>query len=214
MDNRRFYTYAYLREDGTPYYIGKGCGSRCYSKCGRKSCYPPADKSRILILKKNLTEEEAFKHEIYMIAIFGRKNNGTGILRNLTDGGEGPSGRMMLRGHKLSPEHRQKLSLAGRGRKKTLEHRRKIGASNKGKNKLKRQFSKVWRAVFDDGTIEIITEGLPAFCEKHNLPWSKVRELSRNRCKRVENLVEVKEMDKGRWQKKGEKVRETAPHTP
>ena len=87
-----FYTYAYLREDGTPYYIGKGLGSRLYAKCGRRGCNPPADKSRIIILKQNLTEEEAFRHEVYMIAIFGRKDLGTGILYNFTDGGEGVSG--------------------------------------------------------------------------------------------------------------------------
>ena len=34
------------------------------------------DKSRIIFLKQNLTEEEAFKHEIYMIAVFGRKDLG------------------------------------------------------------------------------------------------------------------------------------------
>ena len=85
-----FYTYAYLREDGTPYYIGKGKGKRAYDR-KRHSAYVPS-KNRILILKKNLTEEEAFKHEKYMIAVFGRKDLETGILYNLTDGGDGPSG--------------------------------------------------------------------------------------------------------------------------
>jgi hypothetical protein len=89
-----FYTYAWLRKDGTPYYIGKGSGDRCYSNRGRKKTRAPKDKDRILILKQNLTEEEAFRHEIYMIAVFGRKDLGTGILRNLSDGGEGSSGHV------------------------------------------------------------------------------------------------------------------------
>ena len=80
-----YYTYAYLREDGTPYYVGKGKGSRVYQK---HSKIPVPPKNRIIFLKQNLTEEEAFKHEIYMISVFGRKDLGTGILRNLTDGGE------------------------------------------------------------------------------------------------------------------------------
>jgi hypothetical protein len=84
-----YYTYAYLREDRTPYYIGKGKGNRVYETHRRVK--PPKDKSRIIFLKQNLTEEEAFKHEIYMITMFGRKDLGTGILRNLTDGGEGVS---------------------------------------------------------------------------------------------------------------------------
>ena len=89
MDND-YYTYAYLREDRTPYYIGKGRGKRIHSK--QRRIKAPKDKSLILFLKEGLTEAEAFKHEIYMIAILGRKDLGTGILRNLTDGGEGTSG--------------------------------------------------------------------------------------------------------------------------
>jgi hypothetical protein len=87
----KYYTYAYLREDRTPYYIGKGSGRRIYSKKGRP-CGRPKDKSRIIFLKQNLTEEDAFRHEKYMIAVFGRKDLGTGILYNKTNGGEGTSG--------------------------------------------------------------------------------------------------------------------------
>jgi hypothetical protein len=62
-----YYTYAYLREDRTPYYIGKGKSDRAYRR-SRKDIQPPKDKNRIIFLKTNLTEEQAFNHEIYMIA--------------------------------------------------------------------------------------------------------------------------------------------------
>jgi hypothetical protein len=83
-----YYTYAWLRSDGSPYYIGKGSGIRAFDR-RRKYC-PSRD--RILILKRNLSEPEAFKHEKYMIAVFGRKDLGEGILYNKTDGGDGASG--------------------------------------------------------------------------------------------------------------------------
>lgn len=57
----KYYAYAYLRKDGTPYYIGKGKGDKAYQ--GSHSVKVPKDKSRILFLKKNLSEEEAYKHE-------------------------------------------------------------------------------------------------------------------------------------------------------
>ncbi len=85
-----FYTYAYLREDRTPYYIGKGKGKRAYQKNRHRVKVP--DKNKIIFLKQNLTEEEAHNHEIYMIFVLGRKDLETGILRNLSDGGEGCSG--------------------------------------------------------------------------------------------------------------------------
>jgi hypothetical protein len=80
-----YYTYAYLREDGTPYYIGKGRGDRAYKNDSRCCARPPKD--RILILKNNLTENEAYKHEIYMIKHYGKKVDG-GILHNINNGGE------------------------------------------------------------------------------------------------------------------------------
>jgi hypothetical protein len=141
-----YYTYAYLRKDGTPYYIGKGRGSRAYVKCGR-SCKPPKDESRILILKKNLTEEEAFRHERYLIFVLGRKDCGTGVLRNLTNGGEGASGAIRsdefkrsrsgpnspLYGKPRSEETRNKIRKANLGKQIPREVRERMSQSHKGK---------------------------------------------------------------------------------
>jgi hypothetical protein len=125
-----YYTYAYLREDGTPYYIGKGKGRRAYSHC-RAIPRPPEE--RILILKRGLTEEEAFKHEVYMIAVFGRINKTTGILRNLSDGGEGPSGYVR------SEEAKQKVADFHRGRKRSEKTRKLLSERAKNRGKINRK---------------------------------------------------------------------------
>ena len=62
---KRYYTYAYLREDKTPYYI-KGTGNP-FQNDNRVGCRTPEDKSHILILKWFEYETDAYKHEIYMI---------------------------------------------------------------------------------------------------------------------------------------------------
>ena len=133
-----YYTYAYLREDGTPYYIGKGKDKRLYYKYG-KNCKPPKDKSRIIKLKQNLTEEEAFKHEIYMIAVFGKKCDGTGILMNIADGGNAPPKMYGDASPTKRPEVRVKIGSANKvslkGKKIPEEVRQK--QSNTWKEKLK-----------------------------------------------------------------------------
>jgi hypothetical protein len=127
-----YYTYAYLREDKTPYYIGKGRGNRIRST--NRAIKPPKDKSRIIFLKKNLTEAEAFKHEVYMIFVFGRKDSGTGILRNRTNGGDGVSGLVQ------SAETRKKIGEASQGNinalgtVRTAEHKKKMSEANSGEN--------------------------------------------------------------------------------
>ena len=120
-----YYTYAYLREDGTPYYIGKGSGDRINKNHGRPCNKPSLD--RRIKLKTNLTEEEAFKHEVYMISLFGRKDLGTGILYNKSNGGEGNSGLIM------SQETREKMSKSGKGKKKPPGHGEKVSKARKGK---------------------------------------------------------------------------------
>lgn len=109
-----YYVYQYLREKdsntalaGTPYYIGKGKGNRAYVGHNNRI---PSNKDYIQIIKDNLTEQEAMDLEIALIKKYGRKDLGTGILINLSNGGEGASGSIR------SQEHKNRISQAQSGK--------------------------------------------------------------------------------------------------
>lgn len=87
-----YYVYAYLREDGSPYYIGKGSAGRAWIK-HNEGVNPPKDLTKIIILEHKLSDVGALAIERRMIRWYGRKDLETGILRNKSDGGDGPAGR-------------------------------------------------------------------------------------------------------------------------
>lgn len=205
-----YYVYSYLREDHSPYYIGKGSGKRAYTK-GPKEVKPPRDKSRVRILKADLTEEEAFLLEKLYILMFGRIDLGTGILRNRSDGGDGASGALRseetkekLRqanlgkkrpqwvydkiaasntGKKASAETRAKMSAARKGRTCTEEHKRKVSEAKASPHKI----------IFVDGK-EIIVSNIMDFCKKSSYKYSGIYNVKLGYRKFYKDIVEVQKI--------------------
>lgn len=109
MSDNNFVVYAYVREDGTPFYIGKGRPSRPFISGGRPCGTPP--KERIILLHENLEEDKAFSLETEYILKYGRKDIDpeNGLLYNKTNGGEGVSG--LIR----SQEYKKNMSIKRSG---------------------------------------------------------------------------------------------------
>jgi len=88
--------YRHIRQDkNEPFYIGIGeSESRAYEKRGRTAAWKNIAKKGydIEVLFDDLSWEQACEKEIEFIALYCRRDNKTGTLVNMTDGGEGTIG--------------------------------------------------------------------------------------------------------------------------
>ena len=91
--------------DGEPFYIGKGRPTRPTETYDRSKlwCNITRKYGRVAkVLYTGLSDNSAKAIEIFWIAVYGRRDNNTGILVNHTNGGDGSSGFIMSNQHKAA----------------------------------------------------------------------------------------------------------------
>jgi hypothetical protein len=143
MENQKiYYVYEYIDpRNNQPFYIGKGKGDRLnYHIKNLNDGYNPHKTNKIKkilseglepiinIVVSGLTETESFEIESSLIIKFGRVDNKTGCLLNLTYGGEGQSGWIP------GDDYRKKMSESTKGEKNGMFGR---NHSDETKNKIR-----------------------------------------------------------------------------
>jgi len=133
--------YRHIRLDTNEvFYVGIGNEKRPFAKHRRSKFWNNIinkTEYEIQILKKDLTWDEAVELEMILISYYGRKDNNTGILCNMTNGGEGSYGRKQTQNckDKISKANKGKIG-SNKGRIFTKEHCERISNSKKGKRVL------------------------------------------------------------------------------
>lgn len=192
-----YYTYAYLRKNKTPYYIGKGTGDRAYVPHKRKNGvdFKPKNKNQILILKKFINEKDAYLHEKYLIFLYGLKIN-SGLLINMTNGGDGG-------GHiKYSLEEREEAYYKKHKerRERYRERERELGRKRREKN----------RDYYNEKSKEYYTENKEKNLERSRKYRENNREKinERQRQRRNENKEKENSMQNQYRERNRERIRE------
>jgi hypothetical protein len=110
------YVYTHKRLDkNCIFYVGIGSSAnqkRAYETHKRNDYWLRVNnitEIEVEVLFEDLTWEVANYYEKYLIAVYGRKNKGTGDLVNMTDGGDG------VRGWVVSDKTKRKMSLSKMG---------------------------------------------------------------------------------------------------
>lgn len=139
MDKVLVYRHRKLTNDEV-FYVGIGMNDRPYQKRGRNDIWNKIVKKygyRVEVVQECDSWELACELEQFLIQLYGRINNNTGQLSNMTDGGQGR--------YKSYPteETRKKLSEWQIGKKLSDEHKKKIGEGQKGKL-LPDEFKNQW----------------------------------------------------------------------
>jgi len=180
-----YYTYAYLRLDGTPYYIGKGRGKRAYSDNHRIGLPSP---DRIKILDYFDVEEDAINEEIRLIKHYGRKDKGNGILRNLTWGGDGSS-------QYLTEEEAREAQLESY--RKCAQKRRDVDRDEW--NRKRREYREANREHINAKKIEYYQKNKEEELRKKKEKYATQEEKDRVKQYRAENREMLLERQRGRY---------------
>lgn len=131
---KTFYVYAhFIPNSDTPFYVGKGTGRR-YKKTDNRNKWwryivaKYGYESRIL--SESLSENEACELEKKLIAQYGRRDLGTGVLVNMTDGGESSKGSVLTEEQRAAVSARSKKMWASFSDEKKQQIRLKQRAWN------------------------------------------------------------------------------------
>lgn len=157
--------YVYIHRDkltNAVFYVGKGKGGRAFDTKSRSSFWKKYVKKHEYIVEfveQDIQEWYAFELERNLIAYYGRRDDGTGSLLNLTDGGEGHSNpttetRVKLRESKLgdknpsfgkttSDKQKEAARAACLNREVSQLTRQKLSASRKGRKASESQLEKM-----------------------------------------------------------------------
>lgn len=117
------------------FYIGIGSRVRAFSKFNRSKIwkeFTSTNEYYVDIVADGLTWEDACELEIFLILIYGRSNKGTGILLNISDGGEGNKGYIPSDMNKK--QHSMRMSGLGNpnfGKSMTSDQKQKISKTRK-----------------------------------------------------------------------------------
>jgi len=143
----QYYVYGHFTPNtNVPFYIGKGTGNRAWRKQNRNVLwYDIVNKHgyEVKILHDNLSESCALFEEINLITLYGRITDSTGILVNITSGGEG--GGMTGRHH--SEKTKQKIKMSNTGKTRSQETKDKISKIKTGKRPSEETKIKMSNAV-------------------------------------------------------------------
>jgi hypothetical protein len=168
-----FYVYMYCKPDGIPFYVGKGKEDRWehHVKQAKKQRTTDSNKLKINTIRKilkqgqeplikfidiNLSEDQAFELEEFMIGWIGRLDLGTGTLTNMTNGGEGLSGLVRDLSGKNNPNYGNTgEKCVWWGRNHTEETKKKMSEAQKGRILSEEHKAKMRKPKSEDGRANI-----------------------------------------------------------